>query len=148
MARNLSMGPVAARCYRPEKTLPALAFGYGPFIAAPSVRRPAAAISSGPQRVRQKRLDFRPVLPQQPLQVQHARPRLALVPGRVEPPTVPLRLFQPELQQPQQGHGQQLHLGGADDRALGPGPALLPPQPLLQVPEPILLPEARAEDLQ
>ena len=69
MARNLSLGPVAANCSWPEKTLPAPAFRYGPFIAAPSVRRLAAAISSGPQRVRQKRLDFRPVLPQQPLDV-------------------------------------------------------------------------------
>src|SRR5262245_41748586 len=144
MAWILSVGPATVRGRPPEKNLLRPFFGYGPFIVAPSGQLPAARIPSGPQGLREKCLDFRPVLAQQPLQVQHARPRLALVPRRVEPPTVPGLLLQPELQQPQQQHRQQLHLRSADDRALGPGPTFLPPQPLFQIPEPVLLAEAGA----
>src|SRR5262249_44836180 len=88
------------------------------------------------------------VAPGPPLQVHHAGPRLPLIPGGAEPPAVARSLLQPELQQPQQGHRQQLQLRGAQDRLLGLGAALLPAQPLLEVAEAILLAEAAAEDLQ
>src|SRR5262249_28148834 len=41
------------------------------------------------QPVRQKPLDCAAVLPQQPLHVQHTRPRLVPVPRRVQPPILP-----------------------------------------------------------
>src|SRR5262245_27714044 len=147
MARNVSLGWPVRRGRPPGKPLASLPLPYGPFIPDPSACACAASIPLASLLLGYKPLDFRPVLPPQPLQVQHTRPRLALVPRRVEPPTVPLRLLQPELQQPQQRHRQQLQLGGPDDRVLRPRPALLPPEPLLEVAEPVLLPEAGAEQL-
>src|SRR5262245_24928735 len=147
MARNVSLGWPVRRGRPPGKTLASLPLPYGPFIPAPSACACAASIPLGSLLLGYKPLDFRPVPPPQPAQVQHTRPRLALVPRRVEPPAIALRLLQPGLQQPQQRHGQQLQLGGADDRVLRPRPALLPPEPLLEVAEPVLLPEPGAEQL-
>src|SRR5271157_4458341 len=64
--------------------------------------------------------------------------------GTTSPP--PGRL-QPELQQPQQAHRHPLRLTGPLDRIGRPRPALLPAQPLLEVAEPVLLPEPRREQL-
>src|SRR5262245_15740278 len=148
MAQSFSVGWTTSHGCPPGKTLASACYAYGPFIRSPSGCARAAAIPLRPQLVRQKPLDFRPMLPPQPLQVEHARPRLAFVPRWVEPPRITLCFLQLELQQPQQRHRQQLQLRRADDRVLRPRPALLPPEPLLQVAEPVLLPEARAEQLQ
>src|SRR5271157_4250650 len=133
---------------RPEKTSRLSLRPHGPFIDAPSRRVYPGGTPSCPQPLGQKLLDYPTALPEQPLQVQHARTRLALVPRWVEPPTVSLRLLQTELQQPQQRHRQQLCLRRPHDRRLGPGSALLPAQTLLQVPEPVLLAEAGTEQFQ
>src|SRR5579875_4145524 len=86
-------------------------------------------------------------MPHQPLRVQHTGTVLILVPRRPEPPVHFPGPLQPELQQPQQAQRHPLRLAGPLDRVLGPGPALLPPQPLLQVAEPVLLPEPGGEQL-
>src|SRR5579871_1759997 len=147
-ARIMVVGSSARRGRRPRKTPFFPLVAYGPFIAPVLRWSRAMEIPSGPQLLGEKVLYFRAVLPQQPLQVQHTRPGLALVPGRVEPPRVAFRRFQPELQQPQQRHRQQQRLGRAQNRLLGPGSALFPAQPLLEVAEAVLLTEAGAEQLQ
>src|SRR5262249_14983142 len=93
------------------------------------------------QPLRQKAPDLRPMPPPQPLRVQHAGTILVLVPRRPVPPVLLPGCLQAELQQPQQAHRHPLRLAGPLDRVLRPGPALLPTQPLLQVAEPVLLPE-------
>src|SRR6516165_5504045 len=98
MAQNFSVGRPAARGRPPGEIRLSPLFRYGPFIRRAPWRLGTAGIPLGPQVLRQKPLDFLPVLPPQPPQVQHARPRLALVPGRVEPPPIALLLFQAELQ--------------------------------------------------
>src|SRR5947207_1874171 len=148
MAQNLSVDRTAPRGWPPRKTLTLVAVPYGPFIPCASRPSPAARISLASELLGQKPLDFRPVLPQQPFQVQHARPRLPFIPRRVEPPAVPLRRVEAELQQPQQQHRQQQHLGRPHDRVLRPRPAFFPAQSLLEIAEAVLLAEATAEHLQ
>src|SRR5207247_3259307 len=89
--------------------------------------------------------NFPAMPPHQPLQIQHAGTILVLVPRRTEPPVHLPGCLQPELGQPQQAQRQPLRLAGPLDRVLGPRPALLPTQPLLEVAEPVLLPEPRRE---
>src|SRR5437868_3726868 len=103
---------------------------YRSLILVPSRLALPGGIPSRSQPPGEELLDFPAALPQQPPQVQHTGTRLALVPRRVEPPAVPLRLLQPELQQPQQRQQQQLRLRRPQDGRLGPRPALLPPQAL------------------
>src|SRR5262245_8100219 len=147
-AHSFSVGQ-AARCrWPPRQTLARAAVPCGPSLCGSSRRARAAVMALTSPRLRQKPLAFGPVLPPPPLQVPHARPRLALGPRRVEPPTVPLRFLQPERPPPPPRHGQQLPRGGPPHRVLGPRPALLPPPPLLQVAEAVLLPVAAAEALQ
>ena len=62
------------------------------------------------------------------------------VPGRTQPPVL-ARPLQPALKQPQQAQRHTQGLGGPLDRGLGPGPALFPTQPLLEIPEAVLLAE-------
>src|SRR5664279_3344818 len=83
--------------------------------------------------------------PEQPLHIQHARSVLLLVPRRAEPPVHRSRRLQPELRQSQQTQRHPLRLAGPLDRVPRPRPALLPPQPLLQIAKPVLLSEPRAE---
>src|SRR5690349_2132855 len=120
---------------------------YPSLIPTPSRLSLPGGSFSRSQPLGEQLLDFAAALPQQPLQVQHAGPRLALVPRRVEPPALAFRLLQPQLQQPQQRQQQQLRLRRPQDGQSRPRPTLLPAQPLLDVPEPVLLPEARAEQL-
>src|SRR5689334_10138468 len=74
MARNLPIDRAAPRSWPPRKTLARAAVPYGPFILTPSRGACAAVIALTSPLLRQKPLDFGAVLPQQPLQVQHARP--------------------------------------------------------------------------
>src|SRR5262249_39415035 len=87
MARNVSLGWPVRRGRPPGKPLASLPLPYGPFIPDPSACACAASIPLASLLLGYKPLDFRPVLPPQPLQVQHTRPRLALVPRRGETPT-------------------------------------------------------------
>src|SRR5512147_137163 len=100
-----------------------------------------------PHVLRQELPDLRPVSPEQPLHVQHARPVLLPVPRRSEPPVHRTGRLQPKLRQPQQTHGHPLRLAGALDRVARPRPALFPAEPLLEVPEPVLLTEPRGEQI-
>src|SRR5262245_28491514 len=94
---------LAGRARPPAWKNPGLAaLALWPVHPRPSAGACAAPIPLGSHLLRHKPLDFRPMLPPQPLQVQHTRSRLALVPRRVEPPTVPLRLLQSKLLQAQQ----------------------------------------------
>src|SRR5262245_33546124 len=102
--------------------------------------RSLGAIPRAVQPVRQTALDFLAVLPEQPRHVADAGPLLVRLPRRVQPPVVPLALLQLQLQQAQRRQGHQQRLRRPLDRVARPGPALLPPQPLLEVPEGVLLP--------
>ena len=64
------------------------------------------------------------------------------IPGRTQPPIRGAFGLQPELSQPQQAQRHPLDLAGPLHRGLGPGPALFPTQPLLEVPEHVLLAES------
>src|SRR5579884_2959425 len=106
--------------------------------------------SAGPflafcQPVRQMLLYFLPVLPQQTLSIEHTGPLLGRIPRRSFPPRLPVQLVQAVRQQPQQGQRHEQRLRGPLDGVLGPGPALLPAQTLLEVAETIFLAEAGAE---
>ena len=108
--------------------------------------RVSLGISLISRPLREKSLNLLAMPPHQPLRVQHAGTILLLVPRRPEPPAhFPARL-QPKLQQPQQAHRHPLRLTGPLDRVGRPRPALLPAQPLLQVAEPVLLPEPRVNN--
>src|SRR3954462_4057865 len=106
---------------------------------------PSRHFPLGSQPVRQMLLDLRAMTAEEPLHVQHTRAVLLRVPGRSEPPVHFAFGFQPELGQPQQAHRHPLSLARPLDGIPGPRPALLPPQPLLEVPEPVLLSEAGGE---
>jgi hypothetical protein len=96
---------------------------------------------------RQMSLHSLPVLAQQPLEVQHTRPLLARVPRWPRPPVCLTRCLQLKLQQPQHRQTDPQRLTRPFDRQPRPRPTLLPAQPLFEVPETILLPEAGTEQL-
>src|SRR6185312_12879095 len=108
----------------------------------------SCGIFLGPQPFREKRSNSFAVLPHQPLQVQHARTFLLLVPWGPEPPIHLAARLQAKLGQSQQTHGHPLRLAGPLDRVLGPGPALLPTQSLFQVPKAVFLPKPCREQLE
>src|SRR5262249_57621862 len=80
------------------------------------------------QPSRQTALDSLALLPQQPLNVQHARPTLVRVPRRVQPPNSAPPLLQRPPQQPQRCPRPHHRLPGPL-AALAPPPPPPPPTP-------------------
>src|ERR671924_93411 len=110
----VSRGPSPA-LERPPRRFPAFAAHQG--LSRGSHTLPPLPSGDGfppfLQPGRQTALDFPAVLPQQPLHVAHARPRLAPIPRRWPPPSVPRPIPAPDAPPP----------------AAGPPPPPSPPSP-------------------